>query len=405
MRTIGISPKSISAKKIIYPHSFVDTLLKQTPIQKTFRVKRKPLTDVLTIHLAVIGHGTVGGTFIEQVLKQRDTIYRRKNIDLRIFAVANTQQLLLKAEGISTEWRAEKQMQPTIHNPIRRIVEFAHCHKLENLIMIDNTASKEIALRYAYFAENGFDIVSSNKIANTLSAKHYKTLRQTLNTHHKRYYYETNVGAGLPLIDTIRLLHLSGENITCIKGIFSGSLSYIFNRFSQEDTSFSAILHDAIRLGYTEPDPREDLCGNDVARKLLVLARELDFDSELEDIEVFNLVPKPLRKLSFDKFLMESENLNAYFDEIKKHCPSDHVLRYIGELHWDLEDEKGSLEVKLTCVPRNSVMGQLKDADSIFEIFTDSYGANPLVIQGAGAGAEVTARGVFGDVLRLISKE
>lgn len=201
------------------------------------------------------------------------------------------------------------------------------------------------------------------------------------------------------------MLHLSGENITCIKGIFSGSLSYIFNRFSEEDTPFSIILQDAIRLGYTEPDPREDLCGNDVARKLLVLARELDFDSELHDIDVFNLVPENLRALSFNDFLIQSQNLNAYFAKLKQDCPPNHVLRYIGELHWDLRAERGSLEVKLTHIPHNSVMGQLKGADSIFEIYTDSYGANPLVIQGAGAGAEVTARGVFGDVLRLISKE
>lgn len=368
-----------------------------TSVFSTTQIAEKPRK----VHLAVIGHGTVGGTFIDQILKQSQTICHRKNIDLRIFAVANTKRLLLKSEGIACGWREEKRALPHTDNITRKIVDFARQNSLDNLIMIDNTASADIALQYAFFAENGFDIVSSNKIANTLTVEQYKSLRETLSAHHKRYFYETNVGAGLPLIDTIRLLHLSGENITCIKGIFSGSLSYIFNRFSEEDTPFSRILQDAIAAGYTEPDPREDLCGNDVARKLLVLARELDFDSELHDIDVFNLVPSPLRALSFADFMAQGEQLDAYFEEIKGACPPHHVIRYIGELHWNLQTEEGSLEVKLTYVPRNSVMGQLKGADSIFEIFTDSYGAHPLVIQGAGAGAHVTARGVFGDVLRL----
>ena len=137
-------------------------------------------------------------------------------------------------------------------------------------------------------------MVSSNKIANTLAFEQYNALRQELTSHQKQYLYETNVGAGLPLIDTIKLLHLSGENITRIKGVFSGSLSYLFNTFSEADQPFSEILNKAMALGFTEPDPREDLSGNDVGRKLLILARELDLRNEFDDVMIENLIPEPL---------------------------------------------------------------------------------------------------------------
>lgn len=247
-------------------------------------------------------------------------------------------------------------------------------------------------------------MVSSNKIANTISYAFYKELRQTLQKNHKEYLYETNVGAGLPLIDTIKLLHLSGENITKIKGVFSGSLSYIFNTYSVEEQSFSSVLQEAIAKGFTEPDPREDLSGNDVGRKLLILARELDLQNEFEEIHIQNLIPTDLQSLSTPTFLSSLEQLNPYFEQIKQRRTPDTVLRYVGELSGDLQQDKGVLETKLIEVPIHSALGQLKGSDSIFEIYTESYGENPIIIQGAGAGASVTARGVFGDILRLADK-
>ena len=230
-------------------------------------------------------------------------------------------------------------------------------------------------------------------------------MRKTLSEKKKEYLYETNVGAGLPLIDTIKLLHLSGENITRIKGVFSGSLSYIFNAFSEGDKTFSDVLNQAIENGFTEPDPREDLCGNDVGRKLLILARELDLHNELEDISIQNLIPKHLRSVSKSAFFNQLQELDVPFHIKRKNLAKDHVLRYIGDLHGDLSKEDGAiLNVNLASVPKNSALGQLKGSDSIFEIYTESYGKNPIVIQGAGAGAAVTARGVFGDILRLSDK-
>ncbi|HBY68303.1 MAG TPA: aspartate kinase, partial [Flavobacteriaceae bacterium] len=285
------------------------------------------------------------------------------------------------------------------------VIKFSKEHNLENLIAIDNTADSNFVFNYATLVEGGFSLVSSNKIGNTIDLDFYKNLRKTLLEKQKEYLYETNVGAGLPLIDTIKLLHLSRENITRIKGVFSGSLSYIFNEFSEGEKTFSEVLKEAINYGFTEPDPREDLCGNDVGRKLLILARELDLHNELDDISIQNLIPKPLRSISKSAFFNQLQELDVPFHIKRKNLAKDHVLRYIGDLHGDLSKEDGAiLNVNLTPVPKNSALGQLKGSDSIFEIYTESYGKNPIVIQGAGAGAAVTARGVFGDILRLCDK-
>ena len=232
----------------------------------------------------------------------------------------------------------------------------------------------------------------------------YHLLREELDHYQKQYLYETNVGAGLPLIDTIKLLHLSGENITGIKGVFSGSLSYIFNTFSEKEVPFSEVLLEAMSLGYTEPDPREDLSGMDVGRKLLILARELDLQNEIGDVHIENLIPKSLQKLSSEAFIEQIEVLDPIMEEVKKKQAPGHVLRFVGELHGDLQKEKGKLDVQLISVPKESSLGQVRGSDSIIEIYTESYGEHPLVIQGAGAGAAVTARGVFGDILRIAEK-
>jgi len=181
-------------------------------------------------------------------------------------------------------------------------------------------------------------------------------------------------------------------------------LSYLFNNFSVEEKPFADILNEAVEHGFTEPDPREDLGGNDVGRKLLILARELDLKNEFEDIKIHNLIPEHLRDGSKEEFLENMEDLNSVYEEIKDNQIEGNVLRYVGELSGDLQKEKGILEVKLVSVSKNSSLGQVKGADSIFEIYTESYGDRPIIIQGAGAGAKVTARGVFGDILRLAEK-
>jgi homoserine dehydrogenase len=269
---------------------------------------------------------------------------------------------------------------------------------------VDNTASADFVEYYPELVRKGFDLVSSNKVANTRSFSFYSGLRKVLREHQKQYLYETNVGAGLPLIDTIRLLHLSGENITRIRGVFSGSLGFIFNEFSRGDRPFSEILREAVQAGYTEPDPREDLSGNDVGRKLLILARELELQNEFSDIRIENLIPPGLREISLEDFLQAPQGMDPIFEDRLKEVPEGQVLRYVGELSGDLQKSKGVLQAKLVSVPKNAPLGRAEGADSLIEIYTESYGRHPLVIQGAGAGAAVTARGVFGDLLRIAEK-
>jgi len=364
---------------------------------------QEPSKAIKVINLALFGHGLVGATLIDQILESQRSIEFRKNIKLNIFAIGNSKKVFLDKDGISSNWLTFIENQGSSY-AITDVIEYAKKHKLENLIAVDNTASLLFIDTYFDLITGGFHLISSNKIANTISFDYYKKLRNKLNHSKKEYLYETNVGAGLPLIDTIKLLHLSGENITKIKGVFSGTLAYLFNNFSVNDVEFSDVLKEAISKGFTEPDPREDLSGNDVARKLLVLARELELENEFHEIKIQNLIPTDLQKLSVSQFLNQTNLLNPFYSDIKNNIPANHVLRYVGELSGDLQQSKGVLETKLVAVSVNSALGQLKGSDSIFEIYTESYGDNPIIIQGAGAGAKVTARGVFGDILRLASK-
>jgi len=379
-------------------------VVKKSDLNKAVNVIHGEIFGVSkNINIAVFGKGLVGGTLINQILKSKENIINRKNINLNIFAVANSSKVLLNKNGVSESWAADLES-CSVENDVQNIIDFAEKNHLENLIAIDNTANSEFVKNYINLVENGFDLISSNKIANTLSYSFYKELRAKLKEFKKAYLYETNVGAGLPLIDTIKLLHDSGENITRIRGVFSGSLSYLFNNFSVQNRPFSEVLGEAIKNGYTEPDPREDLCGNDVGRKLLILARELDLQNEFDDVIIENLIPEDLRDGSEKEFLGKLDEMNVYYQTKKDSQQENHVLRYIGDLSGNLQEDKGILEVKLISVPANSALGQIQGADAIFEVFTESYGEKPIVIQGAGAGAAVTARGVFGDVLRLAEK-
>ncbi|HEX9599950.1 MAG TPA: bifunctional aspartate kinase/homoserine dehydrogenase I, partial [Mariniflexile sp.] len=379
----------------------VSLVVKKDQLHKAMNVIHGEIFGISKkINIAIFGHGGVGSALINQILKSKGDIEKRKGINLNVFAIGNSKKLLLNKKGVDGNWK-ETIKTSQLKSSIEDVIAFAKTHHLENLIAVDNTASPSFHDNYVPLVEAGFDLVSSNKIANTISYQFYDDLRTQLKAHNKQYLYETTVGAGLPLIDTIKLLHESGENITRIRGVFSGTLSYLFNNFSVQDKPFSTIVQETIDKGFTEPDPREDFSGNDVARKLLILARELDLQNEFEDVSVQNLIPEAYRNISVAEFLSQLNVLDEEFQKIKKAQKPGYVLRYIGDLSGDLSKDKGNLEVKLVSIPGDSTLGQIKGSDAIFEIFTESYGEQPIVIQGAGAGAEVTARGVFGDILRL----
>ncbi|WP_298892322.1 aspartate kinase [uncultured Psychroserpens sp.] len=350
-----------------------------------------------TIHLVIFGIGNVGSTLISQINASKERLQSQLNLNIEIPVVTNSKLVFFNDEGDIDTWETNFK-KFSVPFDVSDIITFVKEQQYENVIAVDATASADLVKNYISLIENGFHIVSANKLANTLHYEFYDGLRLALKKHKKSFLYETNVGAGLPIIETIRNLYDSGEEIEKIRGVFSGSLSYVFNTFSSENKTFSKVLTKASHLGLTEPDAREDLSGNDVARKLLILARELDLNVEFQNVKIQSLVPKNLNgKTSLHQFKTRIKELDQPFLERKDALSKNQVLRYVGELN--VAEKR--LEVKLISEEKQSALGQLKGSDAIFEIFTKSYGAQPIVIQGAGAGKEVTARGVLSDIVKL----
>ncbi|MDY2585752.1 homoserine dehydrogenase family protein [Winogradskyella aquimaris] len=349
-----------------------------------------------TIHLAVFGIGNVGSTLIHQIQKIKSELLKSQHIAIKIPVIANS-TLAFFANDNEMNWKLdfEKFSEPYTIEDV--IYHFATLN-VEHAIAVDVTASNHFIAHYETLIKNGFHIVAANKVANTLDYNFYKRLRNVLKANNKEFLYETNVGAGLPIIETIKGLLQSGEQITKIKGVFSGSLSYIFNQFSEGELPFHQVLNNAVNQGLTEPDPRDDLSGKDVARKLLILARELGINVELSDVKIQPLVPKHLNgSATLQQFNVQTHQLNDVFSAQKLKLKNESVLRYVG---W-LDTAGNTLEVKLISEPKASPLGQLKGTDNLFEIYTETYKEQPLVIQGAGAGKVVTARGVLSDIIKL----
>jgi homoserine O-succinyltransferase len=346
------------------------------------------------LNIALFGIGNVGGAFISVFFNNKDKIREEENLNLNIFAIANSKKLYLNKGGIKKNWKNDisRCSEP---NTLKTLFAYTRKNKIKNLIFIDATTSDELIESFQDIVKNGFNLIAANKKANASSYEYYRNLRETLRQENRFFLYETNVGAGLPLIETIRYLYKSGDAIKKIVGVFSGSLSFIFNTFSISDQKFTEVLKKAMDQHLTEPDPRDDLGGIDVVRKLLILSREIGLKAESNDVSVTSLIPEELHNLTLDEFWQKTIFLDIHFDRVKSEQKPEHVLRYIGELN------EGSLSVKLISVPRQSPLGKLSGADAIFEIYTNRYKTTPLIIQGAGAGAELTASGVFSDVLKL----
>ncbi|MDX1653202.1 MAG: bifunctional aspartate kinase/homoserine dehydrogenase I, partial [Brumimicrobium sp.] len=353
-----------------------------------------------TINLFALGKGTVGGKLIDQIVNTSEEVSARRGLRIKVVGVADSKGFVFDERGLGDSWRNELQRTEK-RNDIEKIIATLRDSALENIVIADNTSSQEITDHYLNFLKAGFDLVASNKKSNSGPYANYQEIRELLKRKDKHFFYETNVGAGLPIIDTIKHLYNSADRITRIRGVFSGSLSYIFNNYSERSEDFSAILLEAKEKGYTEPDPREDLNGLDVARKLIILAREIGLEVELSDIQLQDLIPQELsNEGSFEDFIAKKDVLNEYFDKIKSDLKPDEVLRYIGEL----DAVNQILKVSLVKTGKDTPLGGIRNADAIFEIYTEEYGDQPIVIQGAGAGGEVTARGVYSDLIRIGGK-
>ncbi len=349
-----------------------------------------------TISVGLIGTGTVGGTLLDQIHGQADRLRDQFNLDLRVRAIARSQCMLLGDRRIDLKgWRGSvaEAVSPVDFNSFEKHINPDH---LPHAVIIDCTADQNIADRYTGWLEQGVHVVTPNKKAFSGTQACYDALQDSARKGNSHYFYETTVCAALPVIGTIRDLVDTGDRIHSVKGIFSGTLAYLFNVYDGSQP-FSEIVAEARKSGYTEPDPRDDLSGMDVARKLTILAREFGQALEIGDFPVQNLVAEDLRELSVDDFLRELSN---YDDEVlslyRAAKKEGKTLRYVARL-----TDEGKASVGLEKVSSDNAFSNINLTDNIVQFTTDRYSANPLVIQGPGAGPQVTAGGVFGDLLKL----
>ncbi|MDR3606384.1 MAG: bifunctional aspartate kinase/homoserine dehydrogenase I [Oligoflexia bacterium] len=345
-----------------------------------------------TLSIGILGPGLIGSALMDQLEQQADRLKNEFKIDLRVRAIGNSSRMILGERLLFSKLKQSDK-------PLD-LVQFADHIQAEHVphsVIIDCTASEVPATHYAAWLKRGIHVITPNKKANSGPLKTYQELRGLTREMGSHYLYEATVGAGLPIITTIRDLIQTGDEIHQIEGVLSGTLSYLFNQFNGE-LPFSSIVRDAKKLGYTEPDPRDDLSGSDVARKLIILGREIGMSLEMRDIEVENLVPVPLRKsANADEFLDGLASFDAEMARLHREAQeANEVLRYVGSV-----SPQGKASVKLKRYSKAHPFASLSGTDNIFAFTTRRYHEQPLIIQGPGAGPEVTAGGVFGDLLRL----
>lgn len=352
------------------------------------------------INIILFGKGNVGKEFLNQTIKSQKSILEKKDIDIRFPIIINSRLAYFEKDGVDELWESNFALAAIPYN-LDDIIAFAESHNLENLIAIDVTDSKELVRNYIPLIQNGFNIVAANKNANTLPVDFYNELRRNLDVFEKAFLYEANVSSGFPVIQTLRDLHSSGEKITKIRAVFSDSLSHIFNRFSSEESIFLKVLADVGIKGLNQYNSIEDLYRNDIAKKMLILAREIGADLELSDIKFSTLFPPDSNLLSSKEEYETVEKLIGEPYEItQKNQDGNYVLRYVGEF----AVSENKLEVQLVSQPLSLPVGQQKESEKSFEIYTQSYGKVPITIQGSGSGKEVLARGVLTDVFKVAEK-
>jgi len=349
-----------------------------------------------TVSVGVIGPGNVGAALLDQLAAAAARLKTGANLDLRVRALASSRRMWLDDRGIAgADWR-ERMAAASESCDLARFAAHVHNSHLPHAIIVDCSASDAVAACYADWLAAGIHIVTPNKQAGAGPVERYRAIGAAATHGAARFRYEATVGAGLPIISTLRDLLDTGDEVLAVDGIFSGTLAWLFNRY---DTSvpFSRLVSEARDLGYTEPDPRDDLSGTDVARKLVILAREAGWGLSLADVNVENLVPESLRQVSREEFMARLELLDEKMAQ--RHATArerGHVLRYVASLKRD-----GSASVGLVELPLDHAFANIRLTDNVVQFSTRRYCDNPLVVQGPGAGPEVTAAGVFADLLRV----
>jgi len=351
-----------------------------------------------TISVGLIGPGAVGRALLEQINAESERLRDEFKLDLRLRGIMGSKKMLLAEQGIATEgWKAALESSKSSAD-ISAFVEHLHVDHLPHTVIIDCTADESVAKHYAEWLSAGIHVVTPNKKANSGPLSYYESLKEARRVGGSSYLYEATVGAGLPVISTLRDLRETGDKISSVEGIFSGTLAYLFNVYDGK-TPFSEIVKDAKAKGYTEPDPRDDLSGTDFVRKVIILGREMGLKLEMKDVQVETLIPAGLEKGTIDDFL---NGLSKYDGEMKKRfdeaASRGKVLRYMGKLTAD-----GKAVVGVAELDKSHAFANIALTDNVVRYATARYNSNPLIVQGPGAGPAVTAAGVFADLLRVCS--
>ncbi|MFD0836170.1 bifunctional aspartate kinase/homoserine dehydrogenase I [Mariniflexile aquimaris] len=381
----GASEKNISA---VILQSDVKKAL-NTLHEQFFESKTKQLNVFIT------GVGNVGERLVEQIKQQRKYLKENLKINLRVAGLSNSRTMIFNEEGIDlTTWK--EQLAKGEKATLEGFFENTKALNLRNSIFVDVTANKEVANLYANYLRQSIGVVACNKIACSSDYENYKLLKRLSLKYNAPFLFETNVGAGLPIIDTLSNLIASGDKITSIHAVLSGSLNFVFNNFN-DTTKFYDVVKQAAAEGYTEPDPRIDLSGVDVARKILILARESGVEMNLEDIENTPFLSEAgMKSGSVDDFYQTLITDEAHYQSLYASAKSKNCqLKYVAQFN------NGKASVSLQEIPSDHPFYNLKGKDNIVMFYTQRYPEQPMIIKGAGAGADVTASGLFADIIRI----
>ena len=352
------------------------------------------LSEYQVLNLFICGVGTVGGSLLEQIRQQRQKLMDERGLKLNVVGIASGHNALFCREGISLDNYREQLAQSEPSN-IQRLHDEVIGMNIFNSVFVDCTASAEVASLYGDFLQKNISVVAANKVAASSAYENYASLKQTARARGVKYLFETNVGAGLPIINTINNLIASGDKILKIEAVLSGTLNFIFNELSA-DVPFSETVRRAKEQGYSEPDPRIDLSGKDVVRKLVILAREAGYRVEQDDVEKHLFIPQNFFDGSLDDFWTNLPSLDADFEERRRRLESEGKRwRFVAKM------ENGKTSVSLCEVEKEHPFYMLEGSNNIILLTTERYKEYPMLIQGYGAGAGVTAAGVFADIMSI----